>query len=119
MDPLSSKDVRGLILPPKIEEGNVHSWHIYTPLIDIDELGFSRDDFMAKMSAKNIGTAYHYQALHLFTCFGELTGLKAGDLPNSEYVSERIVSLPLFPAMTDEDVTDVIEAIKEICGMKG
>lgn len=113
------KDVRGLILPPKIEEGNVHSWHIYTPLIDIDELGFSRDDFMAKMSAKNIGTAYHYQALHLFTCFGELTGLKAGDLPNSEYVSERIVSLPLFPAMTDEDVTDVIEAIKEICGMKG
>ena len=113
------KDVRGLILPPEIEEGNVHSWHIYTPLIDIDELGFSRDDFMAKMSAKNIGTAYHYQALHLFTCFGELTGLKAGDLPNSEYVSERIVSLPLFPAMTDEDVTDVIEAIKEICGMKG
>ena len=63
------KDVRGLILPPEIEEGNVHSWHIYTPLIDIDELGFSRDDFMAKMSAKNIGTAYHYQALHLFTCF--------------------------------------------------
>ena len=115
------KDVRGLILPPKIEEGNVHSWHIYTPLIDIDELGFSRDDFMAKMSAKNIGTAYHYQALHLFTCFGELTGLKAGDLPNSEYVSERIVSLPLFPAMTDEDVTDVfIQKIRFAeCGQVG
>ena len=80
---------------------------------------FSRDDFMAQMSKHNIGTAYHYQALHLFTCYGEITGLKAGDLPNSEYVSERIVSLPLFPAMTDDDVTDVIEAIKEICGMKG
>lgn len=113
------KDVRGLILPPEIEEGNLHSWHIYTPLIDIDELGFSRDEFMSQMSAKNIGTAYHYQALHLFTCFSELTGLKAGDLPNAEYVSERIVSLPLFPAMTDDDVTDVITAVKEICGMKG
>lgn len=112
-------DVKGLILPPEIEEGNIHSWHIYTPLIDIDTLGFSRDDFMAQMSKYNIGTAYHYQALHLFTCYGEITGLKAGDLPNSEYVSERIVSLPLFPAMTDDDVTDVIEAIKEICGMKG
>lgn len=112
-------DVKGLILPPEIEEGNVHSWHIYTPLIDIDTLGFSRDDFMAQMSKRNIGTAYHYQALHLFTCYGEITGLKAGDLPNAEYVSERIVSLPLFPAMTDEDVTDVIEAIKEICGVKG
>ena len=112
-------DVKGLILPPEIEAGNVHSWHIYTPLIDIDTLGFSRDEFMAQMSARNIGTAYHYQALHLFTCYGEITGLKAGDLPNAEYVSERIVSLPLFPAMTDEDVTDVIEAIKEICGTKG
>ena len=81
---------------------------------------FSRDDFMAKMSAKNIGTAYHYQALHLFyLLLANSLVLKAGDLPNSEYVSERIVSLPLFPAMTDEDVTDVIEAIKEICGMKG
>lgn len=112
-------DVKGLILPPDIEDGNVHSWHIYTPLIDIDTLGFSRDDFMAQMSKRNIGTAYHYQALHLFTCYGEITGLKAGDLPNAEYVSERIVSLPLFPAMTDDDVTDVIEAIKEICGTKG
>ncbi|HIX83179.1 MAG TPA: DegT/DnrJ/EryC1/StrS family aminotransferase [Candidatus Megamonas gallistercoris] len=112
-------DVKGLILPPDIEDGNVHSWHIYTPLIDIDTLGFSRDDFMAQMSKRNIGTAYHYQALHLFTCYGEIMGLKVGDLPNAEYVSERIVSLPLFPAMTDDDVTDVIEAIKEICGTKG
>ena len=110
-------DVQGLILPPEIEAGNVHSWHIYTPMIDIDKVGFSRDDFMAKMAEKNIGTAYHYQALHLFTCYGKLTGLKQGDLPNAEYVSDRIVSLPLFPAMTDDDVTDVIEAIKEI--MKG
>lgn len=111
-------DVNGLILPPDIEEGNVHSWHIYTVLIDIDKLGFSRDDFMAKMSQRNIGTAYHYQAMHLFTCYGEMTGLKAGDLPVAEYVSERIVSLPLFPAMTDEDVNDVVEAIVEICGRK-
>ncbi len=111
-------DVRGLILPPEIESGNVHSWHIYTPLIDIDELGFSRDDFMAEMAKRNIGTAYHYQALHLFTCYGEITGLKQGDLPNAEYVSDRIVSLPLFPAMSDDDVTDVITAIKEICGTK-
>lgn len=110
-------DIEGLILPPAIEEGNVHSWHIYTPMIDIDKVNFSRDDFMAKMAEKNIGTAYHYQALHLFTCYGELTGLKKGDLPNAEYVSDRIVSLPLFPAMTDDDVTDVIEAVKEV--MKG
>lgn len=107
--------VDGLILPPDIEEGNLHSWHIYTPLIEIDKLGFTRDEFMSKMAEQNIGTAYHYQSLHKFTCYGEMTGLKIGDLPNSEYVDERIVSLPLFPAMTNEDVNDVIDAVKKVC----
>ena len=111
-------DVDGLILPPNVEDGNVHSWHIYTPLIDIDKLGFTRDEFMQQMGQRNIGTAYHYQALHLFTCYGKMTGLKAGDLPNAEYVSERIVSLPLFPAMTDDDVNDVIAAVKDVCHAK-
>lgn len=108
------KDVEGLILPKEIEEGNIHSWHIYTPLIDTTKLNITRDEFMSEMAKENIGTAYHYQAIHLFTCFGELTKLKKGDLPNAEYVSDRIVSLPLFPSMTDEDVFDVITAIKKV-----
>ena len=44
-----------------------------------------------------------------------LTGTKHGDMPEAEYVSERIVSLPLFPAMTDEDARDVVEAVREVC----
>ena len=74
---------------------------------------------MAQMSKRNIGTAYHYQALHLFTCYGEITDLELCDLPNSEYVSRTYCIITLFPAIADDDVTDVIEAIKEICGMKG
>lgn len=110
--------VRGLILPARAQEGCAHSWHIYTPLIDTQVLGFSRDAFMEKMKDYNIGTAYHYQALHLFTCYAEATGLKPGDMPEAEYVSERIVSLPLFPAMTDDDVSDVIAAVKAVCGAR-
>lgn len=108
-------DVPGLILPQPAPWPHEHSWHIFTPFVDIDRLGFSRDEFMARMKGFNIGTALHYQALHLFTCYHEITGLGRGDLPEAEYVSDRIVSLPLFPAMTDEDVTDTISAIRGVC----
>ncbi len=98
----------GLALPPEPAQGDVHSWHILTPLIDIDFLGFSRDEFMARMRELNIGTALHYH--------GREYGWKRGDFPGAEFVSDRIVSIPLFPAMTDGDVADVIEAIRRVCG---
>lgn len=107
--------LNGVALPAVVEDNTVHSWHIYTILLDEAKLGFSRDEFMEKMKEYNIGTAYHYQALHLFTAYGEITGLKKGDLPIAEKVGEQIVSLPLFPAMTDADVEDVIAAVKSIC----
>lgn len=110
--------VRGLILPAAAPWEHLHSRHIYTPLIDVDTLGFTRDVFMEKMKARNIGTALHYQSLHLFTCYSQATGLSRGDLPEAEFVSDRIVSVPLFPAMTDDDATDVIAAIYDICGTK-
>lgn len=110
--------VRGLFLPRPASWEHIHSRHIYTPLIDIDTLGFTRDDFMRMMKECNIGTALHYQALHLYTCFSEATGLTRGNLPEAEFVSDRIVSLPLFPAMTDKDVSDVVGAIYEVCGKK-
>lgn len=108
-------DVKGIILPRPASWQYEHSWHIFTPFVDIDALGFSRDEFMARMKELNIGTALHYQALHLFTCYGEVTGLKRGSLPEAEYVSDRIVSLPLFPAMTDDDAQDVVAAVREVC----
>ena len=70
---------------------------------------------MEKMKEYNIGTAYHYQALHLFSGYAKITGLKKGDMPAAELIGEKIVSLPLFPAMTDQDITDVIEAVKAVC----
>jgi len=103
------KGLEGLILPAPVKKGDIHSWHIFSPLIDTDKLKITRDEFMKLMGAQNIGTALHYQAVHLFSYYQQNYGWKQGDCPAAEYVASRIVSLPLFPAMTDEDVRDAIK----------
>ncbi|NLI96657.1 MAG: DegT/DnrJ/EryC1/StrS aminotransferase family protein [Synergistaceae bacterium] len=107
-------ELEGLILPETPPYEHVHAWHIFTPLLDVDRLGLTRDEFMSLMRESNIGTAYHYQAVHLFDFYRKTFGYRPGDFPNAERVSERIVSLPLFPAMSDSDVEDVIQAVTSI-----
>ncbi len=108
-------DLPGLILPRGASYDHLHSRHIYTPLVDTDALGLSRDAFMVRLREFNIGTALHYQAVHLFSYYGKTFGWRRGDFPEAEHVSDRIVSLPLFPAMTDDDVSDVIETVRAVC----
>jgi dTDP-4-amino-4,6-dideoxygalactose transaminase len=107
-------DFEGLILPAPVKEGDTHSWHIFTPLIDIEKLKITRDEFMKLMGAQNIGTALHYQAAHLFSCYQKAYGWKQGDYPGAEYVGGRIVSLPLFPAMTERDIQDTIKYTRQV-----
>ena len=91
-----------------------HAWHLFAPLINPDQAGLDRDAFMAEMKARNIGTGLHYRAAHLYPYYREHFGFRAGQFPNAESVSERIVSLPLFPAMTEADQDRVIDAMRDL-----
>ena len=73
-----------------------------------------RDAFMAGMKERDIGTGLHYRAAHLYPYYREHYGFKPGDFPVAESISERIVSLPLFPAMTDADQDRVIAAMTDL-----
>jgi dTDP-4-amino-4,6-dideoxygalactose transaminase len=91
-----------------------NSWYLYAPLINKEYAKMTRDEFMIKMKELDIGTGYHYQAVHLFRYYKDKYGFKRGDFPNSERISDGIVSLPLFPAMTFADQDKVIKAMKQI-----
>jgi dTDP-4-amino-4,6-dideoxygalactose transaminase len=91
-----------------------HSRHLYTLLLNPERSGMSRWEFINAMKAENIGTGIHYVALHLTTFYKEKFGYRRGDFPQAEYVSDRIVSLPLSTSMSEEDVTDVIRAVKKV-----
>lgn len=91
-----------------------HAWHLFIVRLDVERVGFSRDEFMARLKAKNIGTGLHFRAAHTQKYYRETLPLPTGSLPNTEWNSERILSLPLFPAMNENDVFQVVEAIKEV-----
>jgi dTDP-4-amino-4,6-dideoxygalactose transaminase len=107
-------DARGLILPQRVAYPVRHAWHLYTPLVDVDRLSISRDGFMEELKKRNIGTGLHYSAAHEFCYYRERFGWRPEDFPEAHFVSERIVSLPLFPGLSDEDQDDVVAAVREV-----
>jgi dTDP-4-amino-4,6-dideoxygalactose transaminase len=108
-------ELDGLILPQTVPYPSRHAWHLYTPLVDLDALSIDRDRFMQELKARNIGCGLHYTAVHEFSYYAETFGWKPNDFPDAHFVSERIVSLPLFPTMTEGDQCDVIDAVRDIC----
>ena len=95
-------------LPATPDYPHRHAWHLYAPLINPQAAGMDRDAFMQKMKERNIGTGLHYRAVHLYPYYRDRFGFRRGDFPNAESISDRIVSLPLFPAMTDSDQERVL-----------
>jgi dTDP-4-amino-4,6-dideoxygalactose transaminase len=104
----------GLLLPQRVPYPSRHAWHLYTPLVDVDRLTISRDRFIEELKSRNIGAGLHYTAAHEFTYYAGRFGWAPGDFPEAHFVSERIVSLPLFPGLTDSDQNDVVEAVREV-----
>jgi len=91
-----------------------HALHLYTILLNLERLAISRWDFVNAMKAENIGTGIHFIALHLHTFYQRNFGYRRGDFSNAEFISDRTVSLPLSPGLTEEDVRDVVKAVKKI-----
>ncbi len=91
-----------------------HSMHLFVVRLDIDRASLTRDQFMRALKEKNIGTGIHFRAVHLQKYYRETMAVDRRLLINTEWNSDRILSLPLFPDMTLEDVDTVITAIKEV-----
>jgi len=91
-----------------------HAWHLFIVRVDPDRTGLDRDAFMAGLKARNIGTGLHFRAVHRHRYYEEALGLDRGALPHTEWNSDRICSLPLFPDMTSDDLEDVVNAIREV-----
>lgn len=101
----------GLQLPVADFTGT--NWHMFQVVLPEERLRVPRAEVMRLLRDAGIGTGVHYPAIHLFALYRRL-GWRAGDFPHAEYVGRNILTLPLFPAMRDEDVPRVADALTAI-----
>lgn len=99
---------------PGRKENIKHSHYLYVIQVKTEDLTADRDIIMNAIQAENIGIGIHFRALHLQPYYKNTYGFKRGDFPNAEYASDRVISLPLYPAMTEADVADVIKAVSRV-----
>lgn len=103
-----------IILPPLEKNINDVCWHLYIIQLNTDMLKVSRDEFALALKKENIGFGFHFISLHLQPFYKNTYNLKPEDLPNASLISNRILSLPLYPKMTKKDLEDVVFSIKKL-----
>ena len=106
-------NIDGLIIPAESDDVNT-CWHLYVLRIDEEKIGCSRKTFFEALSSENIQPQVHYIPVYRQPYYQKL-GYNKDECPICERIYQQILSLPLYPAMTDEDVNDVIEAVSKIC----
>lgn len=106
-------DDKALQIPAE-RSGVKSAWHLYVLRLNLDRLTLDRAQFIEEMRARNIGTSVHFIPVHLHPYYRDRYGFQPDDFPVAYHEYQRVVSLPLHPGLSDEDVADVIAAVKDI-----
>ncbi len=101
-----------LLLPAQPAAGTRHARHLFTCLVDDSRTNISRDQLLRRLHLLKIGCGVHYRAVHLLDYYRR-TYPNAGPFPNADFISERTFSIPLSPAVTDQDAADVVRALRQ------
>jgi dTDP-4-amino-4,6-dideoxygalactose transaminase len=111
---LEAFDDLPLTLPAPTPPNTRHAYHLFTVLVDEERAGLSRDAFLDAMTTENIGVGVHYMSIPEHPFYQERFGWQPQDYPHAMRVGRATVSLPLSPALNDEDVADVIAAVTKV-----
>lgn len=99
---------------PSARKGDKNSYHLYPIRVKTENLTIARDEVINRIQKKNIGVSVHFQCVHLFSFYKKCLNYPLGSFPIAEYASERLISLPLYPKLTEEEVVYVAKTTKQI-----
>jgi len=94
----------------------IHSWHLFPIRLRLERLAIDRNRFLDELKDSGVGCSVHWRPLHLHPYYQDTFGWRPEDLPAATAVWERLISLPIFPGMTEEEIAHVIEAVRRLCG---
>ena len=99
---------------PLLRSGVQHAWHLYVIQLDLPRLRIGRNEFIELLKKENIGTSVHFIPLHLHPYYRNALKHHPNDFPNATAAFDRIISLPIYPRMTEADVQRVIAAVEKV-----
>lgn len=102
--------------PPSVRPGVQHAHHLYPLRLRLEHLDVDRDRIIVELAERNIGTSVHFIPIHEHSCYRNKYGYRPEDFPVAHEAFSRLVSLPLHPGLSDGDVEDVVEALKDVLG---
>ncbi len=91
-----------------------HAWHLYVLRLRLEALTIDRNRFIQELAARNIGTSVHFIPIHLHPYYRDRYSFSPLSFPVAYTSYERMLSIPLMPSLTDRDVGDVIEAVRDV-----
>jgi len=100
--------------PLQVRPNRRSAYHLYVVMADYTGLGRSRDELLNHLVQEGIGVGVHFRSLTVQRFYREKYGFKPGDYPVAEEASERVLSLPLYPAMREDDVDRVVRAVRKV-----
>jgi perosamine synthetase len=104
-----------VVTPLAVREDVSHAYHLYVIRLNTELLTVPRKEIFQALRAENVGVNVHYIPVHLLPYYQEKFGAMKGSFPIAEQAYEEILSLPMFARMTDDDASDVIEAVTKVC----
>lgn len=110
----SLRDAEAIELPPA-PANRLHAWHLFPIKLRQERLTINRNQFIDELKRAGIGCSVHWRPLHLHPYYRETFGWRAEDFPVATAVWERLVSLPIFPGMSDAEASQVVHCVREIC----
>ena len=104
-------NLNGITLP-KSQEG--HAWHLFVIRVNLDEWSITRNEIIEKLNKKGIGLAVHYKPIHLLSYYKKNYDLSAENYSNANKLFNTIISLPIYPSLTNFEVDYITKTIKEL-----
>jgi perosamine synthetase len=106
--------IEELELPP-VNHDRIPSWHLFPIKLNLEKLAIDRNKFIEELKRAGIGCSVHWRPLHLHPYYEQTFGWDPEEFPVASTVWERLISLPIFPGMREEEITYVIHTVKNLC----
>ena len=100
---------------PVADSNRIHSWHLFPIRLRLTRLTINRNKFIEELAQSGVASSVHWRPLHLHPYYQESLGWQPEDCPVATETWLRLVSLPLFPGMREEEIEHVIHTVKSLC----